>query len=82
MVGFVQYLAGRADYTTSAADNQGPSLIKRNNHYRSDSIELDPFQIEVIRILGPSQTLFQFEDPERCFQFSYSFGAYILEQRE
>ena len=59
-------------------DNQGHSLLKRNDHYESDSIELDPFQIARIRILDPSQSLFQFEDPERCFHshlriFSISF---------
>jgi len=48
-------------------DNQGHSLLKNNDHYESDSIELDPFQIARIRILDPSQSLFQFEDPERCF---------------
>ena len=48
-------------------DNQGHSLLKRNDHYGSDSIELDPFQIARIRILDPSESLFQFEDPERCF---------------
>ena len=53
-------------------------MLKRNDHYGSDSIELDPFQIARIRILDPSQSLFQFEDPERCFHshlriFSISF---------
>jgi hypothetical protein len=38
-------------------DNQGHSLLKRNYHYGSDSIELDPFQIARIRILDPSQSL-------------------------
>lgn len=51
-------------------------MLKRNDHYGSDSIELDPFQIARIRILDPSQSLFQFEDPERyslkkaCFQLT------------
>jgi hypothetical protein len=55
------------DPSCSIFDNQGPSLLKRNDHYEVDSIELDPFQIARIRILDPSQSLFQFEDLERCF---------------
>jgi hypothetical protein len=60
-------LGGFATSVVQSCDNQGHSLLKRNNHYGSNSIELDPFQIARIRILDPSQSLFQFEDPERFF---------------
>ena len=50
-------------------DNKEPSGLYFGypyNHQRSlksDSIELDPFQIARIWILDPSQSLYQFEDP-------------------
>jgi len=37
--------------------------------------ELDPFQIARIRILDPSQSLFQFEDPERFFHSHFRIFA-------